>query len=206
MKNQNLAEQFESSLYIIKDDFLDNRNGWQLVDSDKETALITPNGYMLVNKDLEHWHHFSLYPELASLKNLHIKCQLEIDADSGLGQIGLIWGFDKNLNRLNRFCMSSAGKGCSVMHFERNHRPVFHRFYDPFVSIGTLASTAVLEIREANGYWFFRVNKQLVYIGHEIHFATKGSGVGFYLDPGVKAVIKKLRVSRRLLSKASSSN
>lgn len=205
MKNQNLAEQFESSLYIIKDDFLDNRNGWQLVDSDKETAMITPNGYKLVNKDIERWHHFSLYPELVSLKNLHIKCQLEIDADSGLGQIGLIWGFDKNLNRLNRFCMSTAGKGCSVMHFERNHRPVFHRFYDPFMDID-LSKPIVMEIREANDYWFFRINKKLVYIGHQTHFAAKGGGVGFYLDPGVVARIKGLRVSKRPISKAFSSN
>jgi len=191
---------------IIVDDFIDNRNGWEIVDSDKETAQLTPEGYLLNNKDSDRWHHFSLYTGLSSLKDVAIKCKLEIDEASAVGQIGLIWGFDKNFSRLNRFCMSATGKGCSVMHFERNHRPVFHRFYDPFVDLGLLSRTAVLEIRETNGYWFFRVNKQLVYIAHEVHFAAKGAGIGFYLDPGVIVRVKKLRVTRHPISKVFSSN
>ena len=205
MKNQNLADQSDSPLYIIKDDFIDNRNGWELVESEKETAVFTQKGYLLANKDTDRWHHFSLYPEISSLKNLHIKCQLEVDINSGLGQIGLIWGFDKKSNRLNRFCLSAQGKGCSIMHFERDHRPVFHRFYDPFMDVD-LSKPVVMEIREANDYWFFRINKKLVYIGHQTHFAGKGGGVGFYLDPGVVARIKGLRVYKRPISKAFSSN
>ena len=192
--------------HIIKDDFIDNRYGWEIVDSDKETAMLTCDGYLLNNKDKDRWHHFSLFPDLTSLKGIAIKCKLEIESDSGVGQVGLIWGFDTKMSQLNRFCISAAGKGCSIIHFERNHRPVFHRFYDPFINIGTLSQTAVLEVREANGYWFFRVNQQLVYIAHEIHFAAKGAGIGFYLDPGVRVRIKKLRVARRPSSKAFSSN
>jgi hypothetical protein len=64
----------------------------------------------------------------------------------------------------------------------------------------------VFELRESNDYWFFRINKQLVYIAHRIHFASIGAGVGFYLDPGVTISIKKLQISRRGLSKAFSLN
>lgn len=194
MKNQKRAESVNISQVIIHDDFTDNRNGWQLTDAETESAILTSDGYLLENKDNTRWHHFSIFPDITTLKNILIKCKLEIDIESVPGQAGLLWGFDKNKSQLNRFCLSAAGKGCSVMHFEKNHRPVFHRFYDPFVDIG-LSRSVVMEIREANGYWFFRINKKLVYIAHEIHFASKGCGIGFYLDPGVKVRIKKLRVS-----------
>lgn len=204
MKNQILSSDFIANGFIIKDDFSDNRYGWEIVDSTKEMAHFTTEGYVLANKDLDQWHHFSLYPAAVSLKDILIRCRFEIDSDSGCGQIGLIWGFDSKMTQLNRFCLSAAGRGCSILHFERNHRPVFHRFYDPFIDIGSENRTVVLEIRESNGYWFFRVNKQLVYVAHEIHFASKGAGVGFYLDPGVKACIKKLWMAKRPLNKAFS--
>jgi len=206
MKNQNLANTPTPADDIINDNFIDNRYGWEIVDSSKETAALTPDGYEIENKDKDRWHHFSLFPEIDSLKGIVIKCKLEVDVNSGLGQVGLIWGFDKSMSRLNRFCVSAEGKGSSVIHFEKNHRPVFHRFYDPFVDSGLFFRPAILEIREVNGYWFFRVNKQLVYIAHEVHFANKGVGFGFYVDPGVKVRVKKLRVYKRLASKVFSSN
>jgi hypothetical protein len=206
MENLNPSDIPATPDYIMNDDFEDNRYGWEIVSSTRETAIITPKGYQLENKDKDRWHHFSLFPEIDSLKDIVIKCRIEVDVDSGLGQVGIIWGFDKSMTRLNKFCLSAQGKGCSIAHFEKNHRPIFHRFYDPFIDSGLFYRSAVLEIREANGYWFFRVNKQLVYIAHQIHFAHKGVGLGFYLDPGVIARVKKLHVYRRPVNKAFSSN
>jgi hypothetical protein len=206
MENLNLSNMPAIPDYIINDDFTDNRYSWEIVSSTKENAIISSNGYEIENKDKDRWHHFSLFPDIDSLKGIVIKCKLEVDVNSGLGQVGLIWGFDKSMSRLNRFCVSAEGKGSSVIHFEKNHRPVFHRFYDPFVDSGLFFRPAILEIREKNGYWFFRVNKQLVYIAHEVHFANKGVGFGFYVDPGVKVRVKKLRVYKQLASKAVSSN
>ena len=205
MKNQKTADKLNPFDIILKDDFIDNRNGWELSNKDTEKAEIAENGYQLENKDSGNWHHFSIFPKVSSLKNVLIQCRIEIDKHEGPGQFGLIWGFDQKLSRLNRFCFSAEGRGCSIMHFEKNHRPVFHRYYDPFLKID-LNKPVILELRESNDYWFFRVNKQLVYIAHQVHFASLGNGIGFYLDPGVGISVKKLQVSRRGLSKVFSLN
>ena len=205
MKNQKTADKLNPFDIILKDDFIDNRNGWELSDKDTEKAEIAENGYKLENKDSGNWHHFSIFPKVSLLKNVLIQCRIEIDKHEGPGQFGLIWGFDQKLSRLNRFCFSAEGRGCSIMHFEKNHRPVFHRYYDPFFKID-LSRPVIIELRESNDYWFFRVNKQLVYIAHQVHFGSLGTGIGFYLDPGVGISVKKLQVSRRGLSKVFSLN
>ena len=107
MENLNLSDIPATPDYIINDDFTDNRYGWEIVSSTKETAIITSKGYQLENKDKNRWHHFSLFPELESLKDIVIKCRIEVDVDSGLGQVGIIWGFDKSMTRLNKFCLSA---------------------------------------------------------------------------------------------------
>ena len=205
MKNLKTADNTDPFEMILKDDFIDNRHGWELSNKNSEKAEITENGYQLENKDSDSWHHFSIFPKIESLKNVLIQCRIELNSHEGPGQFGLIWGFDQKLSRLNRFCLSTEGRGCSVLHFEKNHRPVFHRYYDPFFKID-LSMPVVFELRESNDYWFFRINKQLVYMAHQIHFASIGAGVGFYLDPGVAISIKKLQISRRGLSKAFSLN
>lgn len=194
-----------NTAYIIKDNFSDNRYGWEVVDSPTEKAAIARKGYVLENRNTQRWHHFSLFPALASLRDISIRCSMEIAADSGMGQMGLMWGYNEKLHQINRFCLSTSGIGCSVMHFERNHLPVFHRFYDPFVQINT-NKPVMLEVREGKGYWYFRMNKQLVYIGHQIHFSNKGSGMGFYLDPGVKIRISTFEVTQRYANKVFSLN
>jgi len=90
MKNQNLTSSPTPAEYIINDDFIDNRYGWEIVDSSKETAAMTPGGYQIENKDKDRWHHFSLFPEIDSLKGIVIKCKLEVDVNSGLGQVGYV--------------------------------------------------------------------------------------------------------------------
>jgi hypothetical protein len=190
---------------ILTDSFTDNQNGWEITDTVKEVAALTDQGYHLVNKDVDRWHHFSIFPKFVTLKNLFIQCRIEVNKGIGPGQFGIIWGFDKKLQRLNRFCLSSEGRGCTVMHFERNHRPVFHRFYDPFMKIDA-SQPILLEILERDGYWYFRINKKLVYITHQTHMADLGNGIGFYVDPGVSINVKKLKMSKRGINKAFSLN
>ena len=59
MKNQKTADKLNPFDIILKDDFIDNRNGWELSDKDTEKAEIAENGYQLENKDFGNWHHFS---------------------------------------------------------------------------------------------------------------------------------------------------
>lgn len=216
MKNKSTEEA--GSLFF--DNFSNNNSGWEITNSDSETAIINENGYQLTNHTSERWMRYTLFPKIGDRKNLLIQCELEIDEHSDLGQIGILWGFNESHTRLNRFCISSSGNGCTIMHFNNNHRPVFFRFFDPFFSIDKNSGLAIgesglkrtgtrkvsFEIRECNNYFFFRINKKLAYIGHVSHFADMGEGVGFYVDPGVSATIKKLKISRLTSSKAFSLN
>jgi hypothetical protein len=203
MKRQANTDDARSFQVILRDDFTDNRHGWEITNSALESAALKEEGYCLENKDRDNWHHFSIVPGLESFKDVLIQCRIEVDPKAGPGQLGLIWGFDQNLRHLNRFCFSSGGRGCTVMHFQRNHRPVFHQFYDPFFQID-LSRPVLMEMRKKNGYWLFRINKERAYIGHQSHFSSLGTGIGFYLDPGVSIRVKTLQVSRLVLSKASS--
>ena len=195
----------KESIVVLTEDFSDNRLGWELTQNQTESASITESGYHLKNSSMSHWHHFSIFPGIASLQNTRIQCRIEIDPNSGPGQMGLIWGFDKKMSRLNRFCLSTEGRGCSVLHFQKNHQPVFHRFYEPFVAINR-AKPVVLGIAEKYGYWSFYINKKLVYIGHQIHFSHLGNGIGFYLDPGVSITVQKIRITQKKTNKAFSLN
>ena len=193
----------EPASCLFYEDFSNNKANWEITKNEAETSTITENGYELKNTDQDRWHHFSVFPKIGNLKNIRIRCLLEVNELSSLGQIGIIWGFDKTLRRLNRFCISSSGNGCSIMHFERNHRPVFYRFFDPFFSIEKTRKV-FFEIRERDNYFFFRINKKLVYIGHISNFADLGEGFGIYLDPGVSATVKKIKITKAILNRAFS--
>ena len=47
MKNDKTADKMHPFDIILKDDFIDNRNGWELSDKDTEKAEIAENGYQL---------------------------------------------------------------------------------------------------------------------------------------------------------------
>lgn len=179
-----LYERFEANLI-----------GWEEVDNKDEYAAIEANGYILKNKDIHHWHHFSLFMLVPEQTGLYMRAIIEVDPESGPGQFGLLWGYNEKVSRLNRFCLSAAGKGTSIVHFERNHRPVFYRYYDHFTSFDT-RKPVLLEIREHKGYFCFSVNRRTVYLAHCSHFADLGNGVGFYLDPGVSIRVKKFQVAQ----------
>lgn len=178
----------------LYEDFQANFRGWQEVDNKEEFASIDMDHYILKNRDIDRWHHFSLFPDIPEVTGLYIRTLISIDPESHPGQFGLIWGFDPKMKRLNRFTLTSTGKGASVVHFERNHRPVFHRFYDHYFSVNT-EKRILMEIREDSGYFYFTINRRLAYIGHTSHFVNNGYGVGFYLDPGVSIKVKKLQVA-----------
>ena len=180
---------------LFYENFSNNNANWEITQNDKESAAITTNGYELKNTDEDVWHHFSVFPEIGNTKNIRMRCLLEIDPKSDLGQIGIIWGFDQKMSNLNRLCISTNGTGCSVLHFTKNHCPVFFRFFDPFFSIGK-TNKVLFEVREYKNYYFFRINKKLAYVGHVSHFADEGNGFGIYIDPGVSASVKKIKISR----------
>ena len=201
-----LAEKPKANIEtLFYENFSNNNAGWEIVNNDTEAAVITENGYEIKNTDLDEWKRYTLFPNMDSKKNIRMRCTLEIIPGLSIGQIGIMWGFNEKHHQLNRFCISTSGSGCTIMHFEKNHRPVFYRFYDPFFSIGNTKEVA-FEIREINNYFFFRINKQLVYIGHTSHFADLGSGFGFYVDPGVAASVKKIKIDRAISNKVFSLN
>ena len=61
MKNQKTADKLNPFDIILKDDFIDNRNGWELSDKDTEKAEIAENGYKLENKDFGNFRFFGVF-------------------------------------------------------------------------------------------------------------------------------------------------
>ena len=189
---------------LLFEKFQNNQNEWEIVDAIDETAYIDEEGYHVSNKNENRWHHFSIHPLISTSKDRIVQCIIELEECNAYGQFGLMWGFDKSLKRVNRFSIPVNGKGSSIVQFEKNHKNIFYGFYEPYVSIDP-NQPILFEISRVDRYYFFRVNKQLVYISHIAHFTDMGRGIGFYLEPGIKICVKKLRISNLTKNTISSS-
>ena len=108
----------------------------------------------------------------------------------------MVWGFDKNCENLNRFTLSADGQRALIMHFEKDHKNVFHRFQNrklPKFNINKPVRFTIIKLGE---YFHFLINKTNVYIAHESFFAACGNFAGYYIEPGLSIKSNYLEVKR----------
>lgn len=174
----------EGKALLLEDHFTDNRNSWEEVNNAKEYAGIQKGKYIMENRDDWNWKYYAVNCPLKKYDNFEIHVQLKIENIREMAQTGLVWGFDKNRKVLNRFSISADCKRFSVLHFEKDHRRVYHRFSQKIRTNQEEALT--LSITKKDSYLFFKINKENVYICHEAHFCNEGPGFGYYVEPGLK--------------------
>ena len=96
---------------------------------------------------------------------------------------GLVWGFDKNFEYLNRFTLSADGKRAIIMNFEKNHNHIIHRFHKRKLPKINMNEPVQFSIIKLNGNFYFLINKYIVYIAHESLFVNSGNYAGYYIEP-----------------------
>ena len=182
---QSLAKAInKSKSIVIVERFKSNDNNWEEVDNSTEFAKIENNRYFMENRDVWSWKYYDIDASINKYENFIIEARLRIEKIREIGQLGIVWGFDKNHEILNRFTIAADLNRYSIMQFEKNHRRIYHRFSEklsPFI----LKNENELSITKEHKYLFFKINKEIIYVCHEAHFYQRGPRIGFYIEPGV---------------------
>lgn len=179
---------------LFEDSFSDNLHHWQLENQESEFAQIQEGHFVMENLSRSQWQfHRTLLPDVLP-KHFQIDASIELEKSSSIGHFGLVWGFGEMFTRLNRFTISANFKRAVLMHFERNHNPVIHRFQSREIPIIKNHEKIRFRVIQTHGYCFFYLQDQFVYLVHADHLADPNKAIGFYLEPNLKIRANNLSV------------
>lgn len=179
---------------LFEDSFIDNRHHWQLENRETEFAQFQEGNFVMENLSRSQWqfHRILLQDDLP--KHFQIDATIELDKSSSIGHFGLVWGFGEMFSRLNRFTISANFKRAVLMHFERNHHPVIHRFQSREIPLIKHDEKIRFRTIQTHGYCFFYLQEQFIYVVHADHLADADKSIGFYLEPHLKIRANSLSV------------
>lgn len=180
-KNVNITMEKKDAPFF-QDNFTDNQMKWEETESPEEYAKIQAGAYHLVNRSESQWHYYEKNCILLRGQRWKIEASFKCNSSNTSNQFGLLWGFDKHHDVLNRFSLAADGKAISIVCFERNHHRIYHRFYSNDVKISTKTFFKMAVIRN-NDYFYFKINDQTLYVCHAVHFLNFGNRFGFYVEP-----------------------
>lgn len=183
-----------SSLYrvskcksILKEDFKNNKRGWEEVEKETETAWIENGAYYMKNTTLTRWNFYKMKTALKKDQDFILEAYIQPKNQEGrYGHFGLLWGFDEQHEYLNRFTLSADGKRSVVAHFEKDHRRIVHRFQNRKLPKIDRKQPIRFSIIRMGDYVHFFINKKVVYSAHESLFAKNGNYIGYYIEPGME--------------------
>ena len=186
---------------LFKDEFANNLKNWEIVKNDDECAFIKDGYYWMENTSKSRWMYYKTKLPLKQKEDYLIDTEIEILSKVAYGHVGLVWGFDKEREILNRFTVSADGERLLIMHFQKNHHRVFHRYHSWELK-GSSSKKIRLSIARIDGYFYFMVNGKTVYTAHTSQFADNGNYFGYYLEPGVMMRSKYIE-AKRLITQPS---
>lgn len=169
----------------FKSDFSTNKQHWEKVNNEFEEAKIDKGFYWMKNKSSQQWHYFKTKSPVYHFDHFVFDTSIELLSKNEQGHFGLVWGFDKNMENLNRFCLSADGERLLIMHFQKNHETVFHRFHKRLSPKINMNQPIRFTIIKMGNYFHFLINKKNRYICHESQFNNNDQFVGYYLEPGL---------------------
>jgi len=180
---------------LIDENFKNNKNRWEQVDSDTEVACIHKGTYSIENKTKTRWNYYKINAQLKKVNDFFIEADIKILQSKEYRHAGIIWGFNKEKKHLNRFSISGDGKRISISCFEKDHFHVPYRFQSKINSKSKSPLHFKLSIIKLDDFFYFYLNQQLVNIVHNAHFTNEGSLVGYYLEPELKISSSYIKVN-----------
>jgi len=184
----------------LKSDFSKGKHQWEQVNNASEESKIDNGYYWMKNKSSHNWHYFKVKSPVSHFENVVFDTSIELISKNEHGHFGLVWGFDKNMEILNRFCLSADGERLLIMQFQKDHEKVFHRFHkrlSPKINVNQPVRFTIIKM---GNYFHFLINQKNMYICHESQFNNNDRFVGYYVEPGLHIKssyfeIKKLTAS-----------
>ena len=105
---------------LLKEDFKNNKRKWEIVDIDTEYSSIKEAYYYMENKSSSQWNYYKTKSTIKSEDFFILDTAIELLSAEKYGHFGLVWGFDKAREVLNRFTISADGKRAVIMQFEKD--------------------------------------------------------------------------------------
>jgi hypothetical protein len=178
--------EIESSETILSESFTNNKRKWEIVDIETERAEVRDGYYWMHNTTKSRWNYYKTKAPLKKHDDFIIEANIEIEKkEEASGHVGLVWGFDKERKYLNRFTLSADGKRALVMHFEKDHHRIIHRFQNRNLPKINLQEPIRFTIVKLGEYFHFFINTHKIYQAHETLFCANGFFMGYYIEPGL---------------------
>lgn len=189
--------QVNSCQSIFQENFLNNKRKWEITDISSERSDIKEGYYYMHNKSESRWNYYKTKTSLKTGQDFVFEASIELEnKEDSWGHFGLVWGFDKDHHFLNRFTLSADGRRALVMHFEKDHKKVFHRFQNRQLSAFNIKKPIHFCIIKIGDYFHFLINEETVYMAHESLFASEGSYIGYYIEPGLSIRSNHIEVKK----------
>lgn len=196
----------DKCLTVVKENFKNNKRRWEHVDKATEYSGIVDGYYNMVNKSDSNWNYYKIKSGIRKDQDFIFQATIELQKhEDCYGHFGLLWGFDDEVEYLNRFTLSADGKRALVIHFEKNHKVTYHRFQTRNLPKVSLLHPIQFSVIRLGDYYYFLLNGIVVYSAHEYHFAKNGSHIGYYIESGItirsnSLVFKKIKTKGMDLS------
>ena len=188
--------QIDGCQSVLREEFVNNKNKWELTDTQTETSIIKDGYYWLNNKSSSRWNYYKLNAPIKLDQDFMLDASIELLGKNQFGHFGLVWGFDKEISVLNRFTLSADGKRAVIMQFDRNHQPVYHRFQTrtfPKVEPNKPIRFTVIKLGE---YFHFLLNTHNIYMVHQSQLIQAGHYVGYYIEPNISIRSKYIEIKK----------
>ena len=152
------------------------------------------------NTGLKHWICVIEESILKNCKEWQINTEIELVSTASVGYYGIAWGLKKNIKTINCFCLAVDGQQCIMTSFSES---MYLANYRNQVLIETpLKGKIMFSILKTLDYYFFFLNKILLYVCSSQVFKNEGSFIGFYIDPQIFIRSAHLEVEQLVTTKA----
>jgi hypothetical protein len=172
----------KNAFHYFEDYFLNNSKKWEEKEVADEYAKIHDGAYQLINRSNIRWHYYEKKCAVLRGRQWKIEASFKCNSTETSNQFGLVWGFDKHHDVLNRFSLAADGKAFSIVCFERNHHRIYHRFYSGDMKLSTKIYFK-MSIERNIDYFYFKIDGCILYVCHAVHFLNFGNRFGFYIEP-----------------------
>ncbi|MEI8053449.1 MAG: hypothetical protein WCH52_06845 [Bacteroidota bacterium] len=181
---------------VLKENFTSNKRRWEITDADTENTYINEGHYFMQNKSIENWKYYKIKTLLKSKDNFVIDTTIELIDYDVPGHFGLVWGFNKDVNLLNKFTISVDAERSLMMFFDKNYRTIYSRYQCKKLPKINIKKPIRFSIIKLGVSYYFLVNNTIISIIHESQFIHDGPYLGYYIEPGLKIKSKYLTVKR----------
>jgi hypothetical protein len=176
----------ESCESIMKENFINNIREWEIVNIKSETSEIKEGFYYMQNNSETNWNYYKTKINLKKEDEFLFQADIILqNKEDTYGHFGLVWGFDESHKYLNRFTLSADGKRALIMHFEKDHKRIYHRFQNRILPNFNTNTSIRFSIIKLGHYFHFFINECKIYTAHESIFTDLGTYIGYYIEPGL---------------------